>query len=81
MRGLIFHGAIVAEDILLVQEGSTTRILIEMALTHPGKSGRFEVRVSLSDKVEQVVFGAAGNVLWNGKASEQSVRRSTVSHH
>lgn len=66
--GLIFHSAIVAEHIRVVQEGSTARILIDMALTHPGKSSRFEVTVPLSDNVEHVVFGSAGNELWRDES-------------
>lgn len=78
--GLIFHSAIVAEDIRVVREGSTTRILIEMALTHPGKSGRFEVTVPLSDNVERVIFGSTGNELWNSEPAGQSCRRLNNSH-
>ena len=66
--GLIFHSAIVAEHIRVVQEGSTARILIGMGLTRPGKSGRFEVRVPLSENVERVVFGSAGNELWRDES-------------
>lgn len=69
ISGLIFHSAIVAEHIRVVQQGSTVRILIDMALTRPGKSGRFEVTVPLSDNVERVVFGSAGNELWRDKSS------------
>jgi len=78
--GLIFHSAIVAENIRVVQEGSTARILIEMALTRPGKSGRFEVTVPLSDNIERVVFGSAGNELWNTESSTHSSRHSTSIH-
>ena len=70
--GLIFHSAIVAEDIRVVQEGCTARILIDMALTSPEKSGRFEATVPLSDNVERVVFGLAGKELWCRKSSGQS---------
>jgi len=72
--GLIFHSAIVADDVRVIHEGPTARILIEMALTHPGKSGRFEVIVPLSDSVERVVFGSAGNELWNSETSGRSTR-------
>lgn len=73
--GLIFHSAIVAEDLRVVQEGSTARILIEMALTRPGKSGRFEVTVPLSDNVERVIFGSAGNELWRSESTAQASPR------
>jgi len=66
--GLIFHSAIVAEHIRVVQEGSTARILIGMALARPGKSGRFEVTVQLSDNIERVVFGSAGNEVWRDES-------------
>jgi len=66
--GLIFHSAIVAENIRVVQHGSTVRILIDMALTRPGKSGRFEVTVPLSDSVERVIFGSAGNEVWRDES-------------
>lgn len=78
--GLIFHSAIVAEDIRVVREGSTTRILIEMALTHPGKSGRFEVTVPLSGNVERVIFGSTGKELWTNESSER-FRRHCHTHH
>lgn len=67
--GLIFHSAIVADDIRVVQEGCTTWILIDMALPRPGKSGRFEVTVPLSDNVERVVFGSERNELWRVESS------------
>lgn len=75
IRGLIFHSAIVAEDLQVVQEGSAARILIEMALTRPGKSGRFEVTVPLSDNVKRVIFGTAGNELWRSESAAQGSPR------
>ena len=78
--GLIFHSAIVAEEVQVVYEGHTARILVEMALTHRGKSGRFEVVVPLSGNVERVVFGSAGNELWNSESSGRSTWRSAAHH-
>lgn len=80
ISGLIFHSAIVAEDVRVVHEGHTARILIEMALTRPGKSGRFEVTLPLSGNVERVVFGSAGNELWNSDSSGRSSGRSAAHH-
>lgn len=80
IAGLIFHSAIVAEDIRVVHEGATARILITMALTHPGKSGRFEVTVPLSDTVERVVFGSAGNEVWRSEGSRHAIGRAASNH-
>ena len=73
--GLIFHSAIVAEDIRVVHEGPTSRILVAMALTRPGKSGRFELTVPLSADTERVVFGKADNVLWRSESGRRSAIR------
>nr|GEU28173.1 hypothetical protein [Tanacetum cinerariifolium] len=72
--------AIVAEEVQVVYEGHTARILVEMALTHRGKSGRFEVVVPFSGNVERVVFGSAGNELWNSESSGRSTWRSAAHH-
>ncbi|MGV7209336.1 hypothetical protein ACLB1G_15935 [Oxalobacteraceae bacterium A2-2] len=79
VRGLIFHSAIVAENIKVVAEGDTRRILVEMAVTHPGKSGRFEVAIPLTPDIERVVFGQAGKELWS-RTHAHTRRRSAGAH-
>ena len=76
--GLIFHSAIVAENIRLVDEGETTRILIDMALAHPGKSGSFDLIVPLSAQVKSVTFGTAGTRLWSGDDHHYERPRSSM---
>lgn len=79
VKGLIFHSAIIAENIKVVAEGDTRRILIEMAVTHPGKSGRFEVAIPLTPGVGRVVFGQAGKELWSREQAH--IRRRSAGAH
>lgn len=65
LRGLIFHSAIVAENIRVVSEKDAARILVEMAPTHSGKSGSFTVTVPLSPDIAKVTFGTSGKQIWS----------------
>jgi hypothetical protein len=65
LRGLLFHSATVAESIQLIDEGDATRVLVEMALAHAGKSGSFTVAVPLPARVERVTFGLDGEEIWS----------------
>ena len=65
VSGLIFHSAVVAENIRLQSDDHSACILVEMALTHPGKSGSFDVTIPLHPGIERVTFGTSGNELWS----------------
>lgn len=65
LRGLIFHSSIVAESIRVVDEGKSTRILVEMASAHSDKSGSFTVSVPLPPDIEKITFGLAGEQIWS----------------
>jgi hypothetical protein len=65
LTGLIFHSAVVANTIRLVEEGHATRVLVEMASARPHKSGSFEVTVPLPHHLEKVTFGLEGAELWS----------------
>lgn len=65
LRGLIFHSAIVAESVRVVDEGNSTRILVEMASTRADRSGSFTVTVPLLPNIEKVIFGLSGQQLWS----------------
>lgn len=64
VAGLLFHSAAIVENIRLVANGRTMRILVEMLPTHAGKSGRFEATVPLPTDVQRVTFGQADAELW-----------------
>lgn len=72
VAGLIFHSAVVAENIRLVTDGPTIRVLVEMAPTHAGKSGRFEATISLPTDVRRVTFGQADEELWTREDSRST---------
>lgn len=65
VSGLIFHSAVVANAIRVVDEGSATRVLVEMAVARPEKSGSFAVNIPLPRHLEKVTFGLAGTEIWS----------------
>ncbi len=65
LSGLIFHSAIVADAIRVIEEGATTRVIVEMAAASEEKSGSFAIIVPLPRHVETVTFGLAGTEIWS----------------
>jgi hypothetical protein len=65
VSGLIFHSAVVANAIRVVDEGSATRVLVEMAVARPEKSGSFAINIPLPRRLEKVTFGLAGTEIWS----------------
>jgi len=81
ISGLVFHSAMVAEKIQLIQEdsGHTMRVLVEMALAHPGKSGSFDIKVKLSPSLDRVIFGTKGHLLWSHAAGNKRLPAAALS--
>ena len=75
VSGLLFHSAVVAENIRLVADGRTIRLIVEMAATHAGKSGRFEATIALPTEVRRVTFGQTDEELWT-REDNRSVHAS-----
>jgi hypothetical protein len=65
LSGLIFHSAVVADAIRMIDEGDATRVLVEMAVANPEKSGSFAVNIPLPRHLEKVMFGLAGTEIWS----------------
>lgn len=64
LRGLLFHSAIVVENVQIIDEAGAARILIEMAPARSGKSGSFTISVPLSENTQCVTFGQAKAEIW-----------------
>lgn len=71
IKGLLFHSAMVVDQVEVLPAEDAMRLVLTMALTRPGASGAFEVDVPLSGVIKSVVFGANRTSIWHRTAGKR----------
>jgi hypothetical protein len=64
ITGLSGHSALVVSDVTKIVDGDSLTVLVHLALTRSGLSGRFTYDINLPPEVNVVYFGEEKAVIW-----------------
>lgn len=71
VKGLLFHSAMVVDQVEVLPAEDAMRLVLTMVLTRPGASGAFEVDIPISGDIKNIVFGADRTAVWNRAACKR----------